>query len=48
MVRLNSSTITGNGAGLTSSNGGQIVSFGNNAIAANAQNGAPTSKAAPQ
>jgi len=48
IVRLNGSTITGNGAGLTASNGGQIVSFGNNAIAANGAGGAPTGKAALQ
>jgi hypothetical protein len=52
IVRLNNSTITGNGSGLTALNGGQIISFGNNAIVANgasdATNGAPTGKAALQ
>ena len=51
-VRLNASTITGNGSGLASLNGGQIVSFGNNAIAGNgandSMNGTPTARAALQ
>jgi len=52
IVRLNNSTITGIRSGLAALNGGQIVSFGNNAITANganeSANGAPTAKAALQ
>lgn len=42
VVRLNQSTVAANGTGLTALNGGQILSFGNNAIAGNTQDGAPT------
>jgi hypothetical protein len=49
VVRLNNSTISGNGSGLAALNGGQIISFGNNVIAANSgKDGAPTARAAPQ
>jgi hypothetical protein len=41
-VRLNASSITNNGTGLSAENGAQIISFGNNSIAGNTTNGAPT------
>ncbi|MPZ55754.1 MAG: hypothetical protein GEU91_04495 [Rhizobiales bacterium] len=41
-VRINNSTITHNGTGLSSVNGGKLISFGNNAIRDNDTNGAPT------
>src|SRR5689334_5564123 len=47
-VQLNNSVVFANGVGLASANSGQIISFGNNAIASNGQNGAPTAKAALQ
>jgi hypothetical protein len=42
-IRMNASTVTNNGIGLSALNSGNIVSFGNNAINGNAVNGAPTS-----
>jgi hypothetical protein len=44
-IRLNNSTVFGNGGGLASANSGQIISFGNNAIASNGADGAPAAKA---
>jgi len=47
-LRLSNSSVFGNGSGLAA-NGGEIVSFGNNAIAGNGgQDGAPTSKVSLQ
>jgi hypothetical protein len=37
------SSITGNGTGLSAGGGGSIVSFGDNSIAGNTTDGAPTS-----
>lgn len=42
-VRISNNTITNNNVGLATSNSGSIISFGNNRIAGNATNGAPTS-----
>jgi hypothetical protein len=42
VVRVNASTITNNGIGLDPMNNGQIISFGNNALAGNETNGAPS------
>ena len=49
-VRLSTSTITNNNAGLTSASGGAIVSFGNNRIAGNSPggDGAPTQTVSQQ
>jgi hypothetical protein len=41
IVRLNGSTITGNGTGLDLA-GGAIISFGNNAIGGNQNDGRPS------
>jgi len=41
-VRINSSKIVDNGTGLLSQNNGRLISFGNNVIAHNGTNGAPT------
>lgn len=43
-IHLSDSTVFGNGGGIARANSGQIISFGNNAIAANGGDGAPTSK----
>jgi hypothetical protein len=45
LVRINHSIVTGNGTGLSAVNGGELVSFKNNAVAGNAVDGKPTSKA---
>ena len=42
-VRLSNTAVTNNGTGLQALNGGSIVSFGNNRIAGNITDGAPTS-----
>ena len=42
-IRVTKSTITGNATGLNTASGGTIVSFGNNSIAGNTADGAPTS-----
>jgi hypothetical protein len=42
LVWLNRSTITNNGTGLDLASGGTVISFGNNAIAGNAKDGAPS------
>lgn len=47
-VRITDVTSTNNGAGLASANGGAILSFGNNRIAGNGTNGAPTGSIAQQ
>jgi hypothetical protein len=48
-LSVSNSTVFGNGSGLSASGGGQIISFGNNAIAGNGgQDGAPTSRASLQ
>lgn len=41
-VRLSNVTVVNNSVGLSSVNGGKIVSFGNNRVAGNATDGAPT------
>jgi hypothetical protein len=46
-VRLSDSTITQNNVGLVINNSAQIISFGNNRIAGNTTNGAPSSTIAP-
>jgi hypothetical protein len=43
LIRITKSTITGNGIGLSPKAGGQIVSFGDNSLAGNTTDGAPTS-----
>lgn len=43
VMRISNTTVTGNGTGLQAPNGGSIVSFGNNRIAGNSADGAPTS-----
>jgi hypothetical protein len=48
IVRMQRSTITGNGQGLITASLGQIISFGNNVITGNAINGSPTSTASLQ
>jgi hypothetical protein len=46
-VTIADSTITGNGTGLAAE-GGAIASFGNNRIAGNGTDGAPTTTIAPR
>jgi hypothetical protein len=41
-VRISRSSVTGNGRGLNAVSGGRIISFGNNAVHGNGNNGAPT------
>lgn len=41
-VRISDSTVTNNGTGLSAVNGGQLISFQNNAIFGNTVDGAPT------
>ncbi len=48
IVRLSDATIFDNGAGLVSVGGGAVLSFGNNQIAGNGVNGAPTGVLAQQ
>jgi len=43
IVRVGQSTVSANGTGLQPTNGGQIVSFGNNNVGGNGTDGAPTS-----
>jgi hypothetical protein len=43
VIRVTKSTITNNGTGLVVFNGGQIISFGDNSLAGNTTDGAPTS-----
>jgi hypothetical protein len=38
-VRVDGSTIAGNGTGLTTSSGGALLSYGNNNVDANGANG---------
>jgi hypothetical protein len=45
-VRLGNSTVTDNVTGLNAA-GGQIISYGNNRVAGNTTNGAPTSTTPP-
>jgi hypothetical protein len=47
-VRLSNVTVVNNGVGLSSVNGGNIVSFGNNRIAGNVTDGAPTATLPPK
>ena len=47
-VRVRQSAITGNGAGVLSLSGGEIISHGDNVLAGNTTNGAFTSTVAPQ
>jgi len=47
-IRLSNVTITDNATGLGTSNGGQIISFGNNKNDGNSTNGAPTSTVSQQ
>jgi hypothetical protein len=46
-IQINRSMITQNGVGLANRNGGQIASFGNNAIVGDTQDGAPAAKLQP-
>jgi hypothetical protein len=48
MVRVGQSTITGNGTGWQATNGGQVVSYGNNNVGGNTADGTATSTAALQ
>jgi hypothetical protein len=43
VVRVTQSTITGNGTGWQATNGGQVLSYGNNNVGGNTTDGAPTS-----
>jgi hypothetical protein len=47
-VRLSNVTVVNNGVGLSSVSGGSIVSFGNNRIAGNGTDGAPTATVPPK
>jgi len=47
-VRVGQSTITANGTGSNTANGGQVISYGNNNISGNASNGTLTSTVALQ
>ena len=44
IVRLGNVTITGNGVGLATETGGQILSYGDNMVQGNQVNGAVTAK----
>jgi hypothetical protein len=46
VVRVGQSTITANGTGWQATNGGQVVSFGNNNVSGNGTDGAATSTVA--
>jgi hypothetical protein len=46
-VRICNSAVTNNGVGLNAVNGGRIISFGNNAVNGNGNNGAPTATISP-
>ena len=48
LINITRSTITGNGTGLAASSSGQIVSFGDNSLAGNTADGAPTTTIAPK
>jgi hypothetical protein len=48
MIRVTKSTITGNGTGIATASSGQIISFGDNSLAGNTTDGAPTSTIALQ
>jgi hypothetical protein len=48
VVRLHDVTITDNVTGINAISGGQVISFGDNAVAGNTTNGAPTSTSALQ
>jgi hypothetical protein len=48
IVRVGQSTVTANGTGWQSTNGGQVVSYGNNNISGNSTDGAVTSTVALQ
>jgi hypothetical protein len=39
-VRVNGSTVTGNGTGLSALSGGALLTYGNNAVNANGSDGA--------
>jgi len=41
-VRITQSTITGNGTGWQATNGGQLLTYGNNNVDGNTTNGAAT------
>ena len=43
MVRVGQSTITGNGTGWQATNGGQVLSYGNNNVGGNNTDGVATS-----
>jgi hypothetical protein len=45
---LSNTLITSNSTGLSSADGGQILSFGNNSVEGNGTNGVPTSAVTPQ
>jgi hypothetical protein len=48
VVRIAQTTITGNGTGISATNGGQVISWGNNFNSGNNTNGAPTTNTPPQ
>jgi hypothetical protein len=48
VVRVGLSTVTANGTGWQTTNGGQMLSFGNNDVAGNKTDGTATSTVAPQ
>lgn len=48
VIYITDSTITKNNPGIFASSGGQVISFGNNRVIANAVNGSPTSTIAEQ
>jgi hypothetical protein len=41
-VRISQSTVTGNGTGWQATNGGQLLTYGNNNVDGNTNNGAAT------
>ncbi|KAB2840596.1 MAG: right-handed parallel beta-helix repeat-containing protein [Burkholderiales bacterium] len=47
-IHITNTTITSNNPGIFTGSGGQVISFGNNRIAGNVVNGAPTSTVAQQ
>jgi hypothetical protein len=46
-VRISNSVVANNGVGLNPVSGGRIISFGNNAVHGNGNNGAPTATVSP-
>jgi hypothetical protein len=48
VVRIGQSTVTGNGTGLQTSNGGQVLSYGNNNVSGNTDDGVVTMTVALQ